>query len=493
MKLSIERYHSKIFMGGSLQLIEDVPVIEIFHPATGDKIGVVPDCSPLIIDEVVNCTYAVQKNWGNAFTSSQRGALLLKIADKIEENEETLAYLLTLETGKAIRTESRLEAQALKNIFRFYGGLGMEIKGETIPFNDTSFTMTIREPLGVVAAIIPWNVPLMLMAIKIAPALLTGNAVVVKSSENAPFSALKLAEIIGEFIPPHVLQVISGRGASAGEALVRHPKIAKVTFTGSVNAGRKVAANSGHQLIPVTLELGGKSPLIICEDVDIQLAVRGATMAMRFTRQGQSCTAASRIFIHKNIFDDFLAAWQAYVETLTIGDPFDEKTDIGAVITQAQYDKIKAYIDRGREFPGATCMEWCTLPKQASLASGLFIQPTVFKGLPVDHCLVKEEIFGPVVCVFSWDNFETVLKLANDTTYGLAASIWTNNYTQAMKAAQALEAGFVQINQCKVFEPGLSFGGFKQSGIGKEATLEGMLEHFTRKKTIIFNFDDRIY
>jgi aldehyde dehydrogenase (NAD+) len=348
-------------------------------------------------------------------------------------------------------------------------------------------TITIREPLGVVGAIIAWNVPLLLMSLKIAPALAAGNTVVLKSAEEAPFTVLRAAELMNTILPAGVLNVISGDGPTTGQTLVKHPHINKVTFTGSVETGQAIYQSIAQKLIPVTLELGGKSPMIVCEDVDLDKAVEGALTSMRFTRQGQSCTAASRIFVHKSIFERFLESMKKNLNSLKMGDPMDMDTDIGSVISQGQYDKILKYIEIGKVNGTAhTCSK---LPSDSQLSKGLFIQPTLFTGLSNSHQLCQEEIFGPVTALIPWTDFDDVIAQANDSKYGLSATIWTNNLSLALKAVHALEAGFVQVNQNVVVQPGLSYGGVKSSGLGKEASLEAMLEHFTQKKTVIFNMN----
>ncbi len=288
-------------------------------------------------------------------------------------------------------------------------------------------------------------------------------------------------------LPPGVLNILSGDGPATGEPLVCHPDVAKVTFTGSVETGKKVYKNSSDKLTPVTLELGGKSPMIVCEDVDLDVVVEGAMTSMRFTRQGQSCTASSRIFVHQAIFDPFLERLKAKLDALKIGDPMDLETDVGAVISPAQHQKILTYIDMGKSAPGATAHACSSLPTDPKLSKGLFVQPVLFTGLPNSHQVCQEEIFGPVTALISWKDFDEAIEQANQSEYGLAATLWTNDLKRALKGVHRLEAGFIQVNQNIVVQPGLSYGGMKSSGIGKEASLEAMLEHFTHKKTIVFN------
>jgi acyl-CoA reductase-like NAD-dependent aldehyde dehydrogenase len=326
----------------------------------------------------------------------------------------------------------------------------------------------------------------MLMALKIAPAMVAGNTVVVKSAEEAPLAVLRTCQVMNEILPPGVFNMLSGDGPTAGAPLVAHPRIGKVTFTGSVETGRIVYKAAAEKLIPVTLELGGKSPMIVMGDADIDKAVAGAVTGMRFTRQGQSCTAASRIFVHDSVHDEFLAKLKAKVDAMVMGDPLDEKTDIGTIISHPQFDKVQSYIALG-ESSGGTAHRCSAMPADARLGKGLYVQPVIFTGLTNDHRLAREEIFGPVTALIKFTAYDDAIEQANDSVYGLAATIWTRDLKTALDASQRLEAGVVQVNQNLVVQANMSYGGVKQSGLGKEATLEAMLEHFTHKKTIILN------
>lgn len=480
----IKLLNKKLLINGCLAESIDGQSFPIINPATGNVIGEAAQANSNDVDHAVEVAHKAQDRW-RKMDAAQRGYLISKCADILEQHADELAQLMSWETGKALRTESQVEAKVFANTFRFYGGLGLELKGDTVPFSQKMLTMTIREPIGVVGAIIAWNVPLLLMSLKVAPALVAGNAVVMKSAEEAPFTVLRAAELMNTILPAGVLNVLSGDGPITGQALVMHPKVKKVTFTGSVETGKIINKAVADKLIPVTLELGGKSPMIVCEDVDFDLAVNGALTSMRFTRQGQSCTAASRIFVHEAIFDRFLDAMKQKLNTMKMGDPMDLETDIGSVISKGQYEKINTYIELGKQSGVAhICSK---MPKDPKLANGLFVQPVLFTGLNNQHQVARDEIFGPVTVLMPWNNFDEVLEQANDTDYGLSATIWTNNLQQALKGVHTLKAGFVQVNQNVVVQPGLSYGGVKSSGLGKEASLEAMLEHFTTKKTVIFN------
>ncbi len=481
-----EELSGKHLIGGNLVLSASGRTFDVTNPATGKVIGQAAYGEAADVDAAVAAAKAAQAEWAG-LSARQRGKLVAECATLLTQHAEELGRLVALETGKALRTESRVEAGVLADAFVFYGGLGSELKGESVPHSPDMMTVTLREPIGVVGAIIPWNVPMMLMALKIAPALVAGNAVVVKTAEEAPFACLRTCQIMNQVLPPGVFNILSGYGPECGAPLVAHPDVGKITFTGSVETGRIIYQTAAHKLIPVTLELGGKSPMIVMGDADLDRAVAGAVAGMRFTRQGQSCTAASRMYVHEDVHDAFVERLKAKVDAMTIGDPLDEATDIGAIISPQQFERVQGYLRIGQETPGMKMLRCASMPAGTELADGLFVQPVICTDVPADSPLGREEIFGPVTCVFKFREFEDAMAAANDSEYGLAASIWTRDLSTAMQAGKRLEAGFVQVNQNIVVLPGLSYGGTKHSGIGREASLEAMLDHFTHKKTLIIN------
>ncbi len=477
----------KHLVGGRLVSPRSGKTFPIVNPATGLEVAHAAEGDAADVEAAVLDADTAQKAWAKV-PARKRGAMVAACAALLRDHVEELARLIALETGKALRTESRVEAQTVADIFEFYGGLGGELKGETVPFAPNVLSVTVREPLGVVGAIIPWNVPMLLMALKVAPALVAGNTVVVKSAEEAPLAVLRICELMNRVLPPGCFNMVSGFGPECGGPLVAHPLVRKVTFTGSVEVGRIVSKAAAEKLVPVTLELGGKSPMIVFADCDFDKTVMGAITSMRFTRQGQSCTAASRIYVERPIFQRFVDALAARVDAMRMGDPLDEATDIGTIISPDQFKKVEGFIEEGLATSGATGRACSAMPSDPALEKGLFIRPYIFSGLPDDSRLVQEEIFGPVTCVFPFDDAETALAAANGTEYGLAASLWTNNLRVGLDLAHRLEAGLVQINQNLVVQANLSYGGVKSSGLGKEASLESMLEHFMHKKTIMVNY-----
>lgn len=480
---AISGYH---FIGGRYTPARSGRTFDVVNPATGAAVAQAADGDAADVDAAVQDAARAQKDWARV-PARKRGALVYQAANLIREHVEELARLVALETGKALRTESRVEANNVADIFEFFGGLGGELKGESVPFGPDVLNVTVREPLGVVGAIIPWNIPMMLMALKAAPAIVAGNTIVVKSAEEAPLAVLRIVELMNRVLPPGVFNILSGQGPECGAPLVAHKLVKKVTFTGSVETGRIIARVAADKLIPATLELGGKSPMIVFADCDFEKTVAGALTSMRFTRQGQSCTAASRIFVQRPIFEKFVAEMAKRVDAMVMGDPLDEKTDIGTIISPEQFAKVQGFIEEGEKTAGATGRACSAMPSDPALKKGLFIRPYIFTGLTKESRLVREEIFGPVTTVFPFDDAEQVLAEANDSEFGLAATVWTNDLKIALRFAHGLEAGLVQVNQNLVVQPNLSYGGVKNSGLGKEASLESMLEHFTHKKTIMVN------
>jgi acyl-CoA reductase-like NAD-dependent aldehyde dehydrogenase len=485
---TVVRLGGRLLIDGQLREPREGRTFGLRNPATGKLLCEVAAADSSDVELAVRSAAQAQRSWAN-IPARERGKRLIAASQALASHAEELARLIALESGKALRTECRPEAANVADILQFFGGLASELKGETVPLKPGLLSYTQVEPVGVVAVVLPWNVPLMLMAVKIAPALVAGNAVVVKSAEETPLSIVRAAELLGEHLPKGVLNVVSGEGPVCGAALVRHPQVAKITFTGSVETGRLIYRAAADKIVPVTLELGGKSPMIVMADADLDKAVDGAVVAMRFTRQGQSCTAASRMLVHRSLHDDFVRKLKAKIDRLVIGDPLDERTDIGAIISRAQLEKILGYIELGRSDPAATAHECGQLPDDEKLRGGNFVRPVIFTGLDNRSRLAQEEIFGPVTCVMPFDTPAEAIETANDSSFGLAASVWTRDLTSALQAVNALEAGYIQVNQAQVAGPNISYGGYKQSGLGKELTLESMLEHFTRRKSVVINLE----
>jgi betaine-aldehyde dehydrogenase len=346
---------------------------------------------------------------------------------------------------------------------------------------------TRREPLGVVGAIIPWNAPVLLAALKIGPALCAGNTLVLKAAEDAPLGVLLLAEVCQEFLPPGVLNVVTGLGEECGAPLANHPAVRKLSFTGSTEVGKLVMRAASDRIVPVSLELGGKSPSIVFPDANEDWVIDGIIAAMRFTRQSQSCTAGSRLFLHRDIFDKFLDALGQKVRALKLGDPLDEASDIGTVINEKQFRKVCGYVEEGLSRREARVVIGGLPPKEGPLSEGYYTIPTIFANVANEWRLAREEIFGPVLVAIPWTDEADAIRMANDSHYGLAAYVWSHDIGRALRAAHAIEAGWVQVNQGLGQTPGHSYGGYKESGIGREFSLEGMLESYTQRKNVTVN------
>src|SRR5947207_9296582 len=387
--------------------------LEVEDPAHRRPIAEVPRGRSEDIARAVKAAAGAFPAWSRTIPR-ERGRLLARIADALEARVEELARMIALETGNALRTQARPEAKTTVDIIRYFGGLGSELKGETIPFGEHILSYTRREPLGVVGAIIPWNAPVLLAALKIAPALCAGNTLVLKAAEDAPLGVLWLAGICQEHLPRGVLNVVTGYGEEAGSALSAHEGVRKLSFTGSTEVGKVVMRAAAERIVPVSLELGGKSPSIVYPDADEDWAVDGIIAAMRFTRQSQSCTAGSRLFLHEDIFDSFLGKLEKKTTALKIGDPLDEATDIATIINNKQFTKVCRYVDEGLKRSDAKLVFGGLPPKTGPLSEGYYAIPTVFADRSNDWRLAREEIFGPVLVAIRWSDEAEAIRMAND-------------------------------------------------------------------------------
>ncbi|MBV9356360.1 MAG: aldehyde dehydrogenase family protein [Chloroflexi bacterium] len=463
---------------------------DVENPARkGSVVARVPRSDAEDVDRAVRAAAVAFDSWKRV-APRERGRLLLRIGDHFEAQAEPIARTIASETGNALRTQSRPEARNSADIFRYFGGLASELKGETIPLGEHVLSYTRREPIGVVGGIIPWNSPVLLASLKMAMAIAAGNTLVLKAAEDAPLAVLQVAAVCAEALPSGVLNVLTGFGEEAGAPLATHPLVRKLSFTGSTEVGKRIMRAAAERIVPVSLELGGKSPVIVFPDVaDDERVVDGVIAGMRFTRQGQSCTAGSRLFLHASIFDAFLERLTAKLGQLRIGDPLDEATDMGTLINRKQFDRVCGYIEDGLRQPGARAIIGGLPPREGPLAAGYFVQPTVFAQARNDWRIAREEIFGPVQVAIPWTDDAQVVDMANDSHYGLAAYVWCRDGARALRAAHAIESGWVQVNQGLGQFPGHSYGGYKQSGIGREFSLEGMLDSFTQRKNVTVNLE----
>jgi acyl-CoA reductase-like NAD-dependent aldehyde dehydrogenase len=455
---------------------------ETIDPSTGEVICEVAYAGPEDVDRAVNAASAALEGKWRSWPASRREALIHRLADLIEQNGEELAQLEALDNGKPVSVALKVDVASSVAHFRYFAGWPTKIEGETIPVSwPDMHVYTLKEPVGVCGQIIPWNFPLLMAAWKLAPALAAGCTVVLKPAEQTPLTALRLGRLAIEAgFPEGVVNVVPGDGET-GAALVDHPGVAKVAFTGSTAVGREIGEKCGRALKRVTLELGGKSPNIILPDADIDAAVKGSFQGIYFN-SGQACDAGSRLFVHSSKFDEVVDGFAKRAERAKVGPGLDPETQFGPVVSKEQYDRVRGYIEAGKE-QGAELVYGGNTPGErgtgAGNGGGYFINPTLFTGVSDDMTIAREEIFGPVLVAMPFDDLEEVARRANDTEYGLAAGVWTRDVGNVHRMAKMLQAGSVYVNVWGPADPAAPFGGYKASGLGREmghANLDAYLE-----------------
>lgn len=450
------------------------------NPATGETLAEVETAGVAEIERAVAAAREAQPKWA-AMTGAERGRILKRVADILRARNEELARLETLDTGKPIQETVAVDVLSGADCLEYYAGLAAGLSGEHIDLGASAFGYTRREPLGVVAGIGAWNYPIQIACWKSAPALACGNAMIFKPAELTPLTAVKLAEIMTEAgVPNGVFNVVQGF-ADTGRLLTRHPGIAKVSLTGEVGTGKAVMADAAPTLKHVTLELGGKSPLIVFEDADLDDAVGGALLA-NFYSAGEVCSNGTRVFVHKSVKAAFLEKLVARVKRMTLGDPLDPMTQVGALISENHMEKVLGYIERGKA-EGAKVLAGGKRITKGALADGFFVAPTIFDGCSDDMAIVREEIFGPVMAVLSFSDEEDVIRRANATEFGLSAGVFTRDLARGHRVIARLEAGTCWINAYNVTPIELPFGGSKQSGLGRE-NGKAAIEHYTQLKSV---------
>jgi aldehyde dehydrogenase (NAD+) len=472
----------RLWIGGEWTDAAAGDLIETENPATGDVLTSVAAGSAGDVDRAVAAARSAFEDpkW-RRMDAADRGALLWRMADVLERRGADFAKLESLDNGKPIR-EAQIDIRAAVDALRYYAGWTTKLHGDTLPVRGNFLNYTLREPLGVVGAIIPWNFPLLMAVWKVAPALACGNTMVLKPAEQTPLSALELAGVAAEAgLPAGVLNVVPGFGESAGAALVAHPDVDKIAFTGSTAVGRHIMREAAGTLKKVSLELGGKSPNIVFADADLEAAARGAFSGI-FYNNGQCCTAGSRLLVHESARDALVDQLVARAGKMQPGDPLDPKTRLGPVISQEQMERVLGYVAKGRE-EGAELLVGGSRAAYNGEERGYWVQPTVFAGVQEDHCIAREEIFGPVLSVLTFTDEDEALAMANRSEYGLAAGVWTQDVRKAHRVARALQAGTVWINTYHPGDAASPFGGYKQSGFGRELG-EYSLDLYTQIKSV---------
>ncbi len=481
----------KMLVGGDWVSAASADTFDVLDPATGRVIAAVPAAGAADADRAVQAARAAFDHgpW-RTMGPSQRGQLVWRLADLIEQHAEEFAALDSLDNGKPITATRAADVPLSVDLFRYMAGWSTKIEGNTIsvkiPYDPESnfFVYTLRQPVGVVAQIIPWNYPLMMAAYKLAPALAVGCTVVLKPAEQTPLSALLLGRLIQQAgFPDGVVNILTGFGETAGAALSAHPQVDKVSFTGSTEVGRLIVGQAAGNLKRVSLELGGKSPNIIFADADLRRALPAACDAI-FFNQGQACCAGSRLYVERPVLDEVVDGIAARARKIRLGPGLDEDTEMGPLVSQDQLDRVLGYIGSGRDEGGTV-----VTGGEREAGDGYFLRPTVLADLPPSARAIREEIFGPVVVVSPLDDERDVLRTANDTSYGLAAAVWTKDVSRAHRVAAALQAGTVWVNTYHIYDAAMPFGGMKQSGWGREMGHE-VLGLYTETKTVCLQVDD---
>ena len=479
---------NRLFIDGEFVDADAGGRIPVLNPHDGSVITEIAEARAADIDRAVAAARAAFPAWSRT-AAGDRGRLLLKLADAIEAHADELAHIEAIDTGHPMRDTRALDAPRTAVTFRYFGGMADKVQGSVVPVEQGFLNYVLREPVGVVGQIVPWNFPLMFTSWKLGPALAAGNTVVLKPAELTPLSSLKIAELVRDVgIPRGVVNIVPGYGATAGQHLAEHPGVDKIAFTGSTAIGRKIVEASAGNLKRVQLELGGKGANIVFDDASLPAAVGGSAFAI-FHNQGQACIAGSRLILHEKIADAFLDSFIALARTIRLGNPLDPSTEMGPLTSAQHRDRVLGYVKIAKEQGGEVLLGGGA-PAASELAKGYYLEPTVVRARPADR-VCQEEVFGPFVSVTTFRDEEEVLAIANGTSYGLGGGLWTRDLQRAHRIAAAMRTGMVWINCYKRVNPGSPFGGVASSGYGREMGFEAMHD-YTEAKSVWVNVDAKI-
>jgi acyl-CoA reductase-like NAD-dependent aldehyde dehydrogenase len=476
----------RLLVGGQLVPAEGGATLDVYNPATGQVVARAPDASPADVNAAVAAAFEAFRSWRRV-PIAERAARVNALADLIDAHGDELAWIDTIDNGSPIKVMRGDYKMAVEQL-RFFAGLAPALRGESIPTPDrVSIDFTTREPFGVVGRIVPFNHPFMFAASKLAAPLVAGNTIILKPSQHTSLSALRLGELCAEVFPPGVVNVLSGKGSVAGERLVVHPDVPRLALTGSVEVGLHIQRSAATERVKViTLELGGKNPIIVFPDADQDDALAGAIRGMNFTWQGQSCGSTSRLYVHRSIWDGFLERLTAKLEAMKVGDPSDESTDVGAIVSRQQFESVSRHLDAGKADPRATLL---TGGVAEVPGDGWYIRPTLFALEQGDEgvTIAEEEIFGPILVAAPFDSYDEVIERANRLPLGLTASVWTKSLETALSATRDLETGYAWVNWSSSHVPGTPFGGVKDSGVGREEGIDELFS-YTQSKNVYVRF-----
>lgn len=484
-KVNLKKQYG-LFIDGEWKNSSDGEVFKSYSPATGEMLAEISEATKEDVDSAVKAARKALPEWAKT-SPIERQNLLLKIADIIDANTEHLAMVETLDNGKPIRETATVDIPMSSDHFRYFAGVIRAEEGTATMLDDNTMSLVVKEPIGVVGQIIPWNFPFLMAAWKIAPALAAGNTIVLKPSSHTSLSLLELVELIKDVLPKGVLNVVTGAGSKSGQYLLEHNGIDKLAFTGSTKVGYNVYKAACEKLIPATLELGGKSANMIFDDCDIDQAVEGVQIGILFN-QGQVCCAGSRVFVQEGIYDEFLKRLKKAFEMVKIGNPLDMNTQLGSAIYEKQMEKVLNYIKVGQD-EGCKLITGGERYTENGCEKGFFVKPTILTASSNNERVCREEIFGPVVVVQKFKTADEVIKLANDSEYGLGGGVFTTNLNTAMKVSRGVHTGRVWVNTYNDIPAGAPFGGYKRSGIGRE-THKVIMNAYSQTKNIIINLNE---